>query len=173
MAKKPHAIALGRKKGRVRYPAEVAAAPKNGLKGGRPQSEAELLLAEAAELRSRASRLSMKADLLIIRADLLSARAAARPQVPGGSKIRKTSSISSGMVTNFEDSVLAYDSIDFQRRPSAMNKSTESRVRKLRLEIERRLSEARRLTDLAANVRARARQLQKELAQVRRKVGRG
>jgi hypothetical protein len=46
-------------------------------------------------------------------------------------------------------------------------KSKQSRVAKLRLEIERRLSDVRRLTILATNSRARVRQLRKELAEVR------
>ncbi len=46
------------------------------------------------------------------------------------------------------------------------DESVESRVAKLRLEIERRLADARRLAELAANSRARARQLQEEVAQI-------
>jgi uncharacterized protein YhaN len=52
-----------------------------------------------------------------------------------------------------------------------MSESNDSRIAKLRLELERRRSEARRLTELAANVRARARQLREELARMRRKPG--
>jgi len=44
--------------------------------------------------------------------------------------------------------------------------SVESRVAKLRLEIERRLADARRLAELAANSRARATQLREEVAQI-------
>ncbi len=46
------------------------------------------------------------------------------------------------------------------------DESVESRVAKLRLEIERRLADARRLAELAANNRARARQLREEVAQI-------
>ena len=46
-----------------------------------------------------------------------------------------------------------------------------ARVAKLRLQIERRLSEARRLREMATSVRARANQLRKELAQVRKELG--
>jgi hypothetical protein len=53
-----------------------------------------------------------------------------------------------------------------------MSQSKLSRVAKLRLEIERRESEARRLSELVTDVRARVKQLRKELAQVRRKPGR-
>jgi hypothetical protein len=50
--------------------------------------------------------------------------------------------------------------------------SVESRVAKLRLEIERRLADARRLAELAANSRARARQLRDEVAQIFKTSGR-
>jgi hypothetical protein len=44
-------------------------------------------------------------------------------------------------------------------------------VAKLRLEIERRTTEARRLRELLKNVQVRVKQLQKELAQVRARRG--
>jgi chromosome segregation ATPase len=172
MAKKPHAVAL-RKRGQMRFPTDVAAARKNGVKGGPLKTEAQMLLAEAAELRIRASRLAMKMDLLIIRAELLSARAAALPASAQRLEEQKgVHHIRTGTVTNSR-TTFGRRLQKVERRPSAMSKSTESRVAKLRLEIERRQSEARRLTELASNVRARARQLREELAHVRRKVGRG
>jgi DNA-directed RNA polymerase subunit M/transcription elongation factor TFIIS len=50
-----------------------------------------------------------------------------------------------------------------------MSKWNASRVAKLRLEIERRQSEARRLSELAKNARARLKQLREELARARGK----
>jgi hypothetical protein len=54
---------------------------------------------------------------------------------------------------------------------SRVAESVESRVAKLRLEIERRLTDARRLAELAANSRARATQLREEVAQIFKRRG--
>ena len=40
MSKNPHAVALGKKGGRVTSPAKAAAARENGQKGGRPSKVA-------------------------------------------------------------------------------------------------------------------------------------
>ena len=40
MSKNPHAVALGRKGGKSKSPAKLAAVRANGLKGGRPKSKA-------------------------------------------------------------------------------------------------------------------------------------
>ncbi len=50
-----------------------------------------------------------------------------------------------------------------------MTESNETRVTKLLLEIERRLSDAQHLNQLLTNAQARVRQLREELAHVRSK----